>query len=254
MKKLLVLLLLIITCFSCKEEPNKTTSTIVKNELSGPALGTSYSIQFLTDKEIDFSSTIDSLFTVVNTSMSTYQKDSDISKINRNEANEVDAHFIRVYNKAQEIYEKTDGIFDPTIGVMVNAWDFGPQGAVESLDSLKIDSLMTAVGFKDTQLLGNKLMKKHPQTFIDYNAIAKGYTVDLISEFLEEQNIDNYIVEIGGEIRCKGKNLIKDSLWTIGIEDPNFDGSRSHSKVISLTNQSMATSGSYRKFKLDQNG
>ena len=145
-------------------------------------------------------------------------------------------------------------LLTPTIGVVVNAWDFGPEGAITDLDSLKIDRLMKTVGLNKVGLKANKIIKGNPKTRIDFNAIAKGYGVDVIAEFLESKHINNYLVEIGGEIRCKGLNVEKQTSWTVGIDNPNFDGSQTVLKAISLKNEAMATSGTYRKFRLDENG
>ncbi len=185
--------------------------------------------------------------------MSTYLEDSDISKINRNEANKVDAHFINVFETSKEIYKQTQGAFDPTIGAVVNAWDFGPEGKIANLDSLKIDSLMLSVGLDKVKLKGHSIEK--PQgTFIDFNAIAKGYGVDVVANFLESKNIKNYLVEIGGEIRVGGINAEKNADWKVGVEQPHFDGTQSILKAITLKDAAMATSGTYRKFKIDHNG
>jgi thiamine biosynthesis lipoprotein len=186
--------------------------------------------------------------------MSTYIPDSDISKINRNESNTIDTHFAKVFDASKEIYKQTEGVFDPTIGVLVNAWDFGPEGRIANLDSLKIDSLMLSVGLNKVKRVGTTIIKDNPKTFIDFNAIAKGYGVDVIGEFLESQHIDNYIVDIGGEIRTKGINMEKQKPWKIGVEKPHFDGSQSIMKAIALKDEAMATSGTYRKFKTDENG
>ena len=179
--------------------------------------------------------------------MSTYQANSDISKINRNEDVRVDEHFEKVFNKSKEIYRYTEGAFDPTIGIMVNAWDFGPEGRIKNLDSLKIDSLMQSVGLNRVGLKEDKIIKV-PNAFLDFNAIAKGYGVDVIAEFLEGKKIENYIVEIGGEIRCKGINLEKGQPWKVGVEMPHFDGTQSIIKEISLHIDSMPTSETYRNF------
>ena len=242
---LFTLLLLIV--FSCKQDQKNT-------KLTGDVFGTTYSIQYYSEENDDFQQQIDSLFYVINKSMSTYQTNSDISKLNRNESVEVDEHFKKVFSASQVIYEATEGIFDPTIGVLVNAWDFGPEGKIISLDSLKIDSLMLSVGLNKVKLVDNTIIKENTNSFIDFNAIAKGYGVDVIAEFLESKNIENYIVEIGGEIRCKGTNIEKQKPWKVGVEMPHFDGTQSIMKAISLHNESMATSGTYRKFKTDSLG
>ena len=226
----------------------------VKTKLNGPVFGTSYSIQYYSNKATNLQEDIDSLFMVLNNSMSTYQKDSDISKLNRNESNIIDKHFVKVFDASKEIYSQTKGAFDPTIGNLVNAWDFGPEGNISNLDSLKVDSLMVSVGFNKIKRQGNTIIKEHPNTFIDFNAIAKGYGVDVIAEFLESQGIENYLVEIGGEIRTKGINVEKEKSWKVGVEMPHFDGSQSVISAISLNSESMATSGTYRKFKMDDNG
>ena len=113
---------------------------------------------------------------------------------------------------------------------------------------------MVSVGLNKVHLDGNKIIKENPKAFIDFNAIAKGYGVDVISEFLESQKITNYIVEIGGEIRTKGMNIEKAKPWKVGVEMPHFDGSQSIISAISLKDEAMATSGTYRKFKLDEAG
>lgn len=240
-----ILFFLLIVTVSCKEELKNT-------KLSGPIFGTSYEITY--NSEINYEKQFDSLFYVINKSMSTYQVNSNISKINRNEPVQVDEHFIKVFDASKTIYEETNGAFDPTIGVLVNAWDFGPEGKIANLDSLKIDSLMVSVGLHKVTRIDNKIIKKDLNTFLDFNAIAKGYAVDVIAEFLENENIENYLVNIGGELHAKGKNIETDKGWKIGIDDPNFDGTQSYSKIIVLKNEAMATSGTYRKFKIDEHG
>lgn len=242
--KQLAYLVLALFIISCKQEPRNT-------KLSGAIFGTSYSVIYNSDE--NFQTEFDSLFTVINTSMSTYIPDSDISKLNRNESVSIDEHFQNVFNTSNTIYKATNGAFDPTIGAVVNAWDFGPEGKIIALDSLKIDSLMQGVGFNKVSFQNNRIIK--PQTtFIDFNAIAKGYGVDVIGLFLESKNIKNYLVEIGGEIRARGKNIVKQSAWKVGVEEPHFDGEQSVLKAISIHDEAMATSGTYRKFKVDENG
>ncbi|MBQ4822287.1 FAD:protein FMN transferase [Aquimarina sp. MMG016] len=250
MIKKLIWGLIIGSLISCKED-----SKLKLNYKKGEAFGTTFSVQFIDTKEVDFSKSYDSLIEVINTSMSTYINDSDISKINQGDSTiVVDEHFQKVFNTSKKIYKETGGAFDPTVGVLVNAWDFGPEGKIKALDSLKIDRLLISVGLNKVVLKNNKIIKKYPKTYIDFNALAKGYAVDVFAEFLERRGFENYLVEIGGEIRGRGNNLVKEKPWKIGVEDPNFDETQSYSKVISLQNEAMATSGSYRKFKIDENG
>jgi len=247
MKPLVFLLGLALFMVSCG--PNQRNAKI-----SGPVFGTSYAVTYYAKSELDFQQAFDSLFERINKSLSTYREDSEISKINRNEETTVDNHFKTVFNASKEIYEETEGVFDPTIGAVVNAWNFGPKGKVVGLDAKKIDSLMMSVGFDKVTLVDNRVVKENPMTFIDFNAIAKGYGVDVISNYLESKHIDNYIVEIGGEIRCKGINIETHRPWHVGIEKPNFDGTQSLMKVISMKDEAMATSGTYRKYHTDENG
>ncbi|TPV35696.1 FAD:protein FMN transferase [Paucihalobacter ruber] len=225
---------------------------ISQQKLSGPIFGTYYNIIY--DGATAYNPEIDSIFDVINESMSTYIENSDISKINRNEAVAIDNHFQKVFEASKLFYKATDAAFDPTIGILVNAWSFGPTGEVENLDSLKIESLMQSVGFNKVTMNGNRIVKQHPETFLDFNAIAKGYAVDVIAAFLSDKGHNNFLVDIGGEISAKGFNMQSGNPWKIGIDDPNFDGSQSYSKVISLNDEAMATSGTYRKYKVDRDG
>ena len=142
---------------------------------------------------VNYQKQFDSLFNVVNLSMSTYIPNSKISRLNKGEDVFVDEHFSRVFNNAKIIYRATEGAFDPTIGAVVNAWDFGPEGKITNIDSTTIDSLMKSVGFNKMGLKNSKIIKSN-QSFLDFNAIAKGYGVDVIAEFLERKDIKNYLI------------------------------------------------------------
>ncbi|WP_411893547.1 FAD:protein FMN transferase [Winogradskyella sp. A2] len=241
------LILLLITLLGCSNKPVENV------KLSGPVFGTAFNIQYSTKNNKNYINEIDSLFSMVNQSLSTYMADSDISKVNRNELDKVDEHFVRVFKASKEIYHKTNGVFDPTIGNVVNAWNFGAEQNKFLTDSTTIDSLMTFVGFDKLSLKDYKITKPK-ETYLEFNAIAKGYGIDVIAEFLESKGIENYLVDIGGDMRVSGMNLERHKQWQVGIDDPNFDGTQSYSKVIALIDESMATSGTYRKFKIDKNG
>jgi len=241
--------------FSCKDQVKTEVQNTQNTKLSGPVFGTAYSVIY--DSEIDYTKQFDSLFTLVNQSMSTYIPNSEISKFNRNEPYKFDAHFQNVFLASKQIYNETDGIFDPTIGDVVNAWSFGADENKFLTDSLTINNLMRYVGLDKIDMAGDfvrVLHKQHPNTYLEFNAIAKGYGVDVIGEFLESKNINNYLVEIGGEIRVRGKNMEKNTPWRVGLDEPRFDGGQSVYKAISLKDEAMATSGTYRKFKIDHNG
>jgi len=240
-----ILFLLILVTFSCKKKGNQ-----FNNRLEGHAFGTTFHIVY--DANKDFTKQVDSLFHLVNKSLSTYIPTSDISKINQGDTTViVDAYFTEVYQKSLRIYKETNGVFDPTIGVLVNVWGFGPKKVTEQPDSLQIKELLNLVGFNKIQLDKRKVIKAHDSMYFDFNAIAKGYAIDVVGRFLESKNIANYLVEIGGEVRVRGINKNKNASWEMGIENPNFDGSRSINKIVKLENESAATSGSYRKFKID---
>ena len=247
MKKIYIILFTVLLAFSCaKEEP-------VNIKLAGPVFGTGFNIQYHSEESINYQNQFDSLFAVINQSLSTYIPDSDISKWNRNEPVEVDAHFIKVFNTSKKIFKETKGVFDPTIGNVVNAWNFGPDQNKFLTDSSTIEKLMLNVGFNNVVKMPNRFIRPD-SAYLDFNAIAKGYGVDVIGEFLESKNVTDYLVEIGGEIRVRGINLDKKSPWKVGIDDPNFEGEQSYSKIIALQEEAMATSGTYRKFKIDDNG
>lgn len=236
---------------SCKTEQRQSTKELENIKLSGVVFGTSYKAIY--SSEVDYTNQFDSVFAVINTSLSTYISDSDISKINRNEDVVIDKHFENVFLKSKEIFKRTNGFFDPTIGDVVNAWNFGANKNKFITDSVTIENLMTSVGFNKVTLIDKKIVKQ-PNSYLEFNAIAKGYGVDVIAQFLENKNISNYLIEIGGEIRVKGKNKEKDKPWRVGLDEPRFDGQQSVFKAISLKDEAMATSGTYRKFKVDEDG
>ena len=177
--------LVIFVLFSCKETPKQVQDITENTKVSGSVFGTSYAVIY--DSEIDYSKQFDSLFTVVNQSMSTYIPDSDISRLNRNEDVVVDEHFKKVFSASKTIYKATNGAFDPTIGDVVNAWSFGADKNKFLTDSTTIDSLMRFVGLDRVKWSDENIVKPKG-TYIEFNAIAKGYGVDVVADFLESKN------------------------------------------------------------------
>ena len=219
--------------------------------INGDALGTTYNI--ILDSRLDksdLSKSIDSIFNVINNSMSTYLESSIISDVNKNIKTQLDEHFIKVFNKSKEVWEESDKYFDPTVGILVNAYGFGPLVLSDDIDVSSIESLKYLVGFDKVFLNNNnEVVKENKDIFIDFNSIAKGYSVDLIGEFLFEKQINNYLIEVGGEILAKGINNQTKSTWKLGIQDPlNQDR---YIQTVKLNNKALATSGNYRKFRLD---
>ena len=224
----------------------------LRNVAAGPALGTSYSIIYLTKEPLDIQRHIDSVFSVVNQSMSTYIPDSDISKINRGDTTvEVDLMFREVFQLSKEVSEQTDGYFDPTVGVLVDAWGFGPGEQID-LDSTRVDSLLQYVGFEKVSITDQgSIEKTQPGIRFDFNAVAKGYAIDRLGALLDELDIDHYLIEVGGELLSKGENRQKAKRWVVGIDDPQVEEGRRLMRTIYLKDQAMASSGNYRKFRID---
>lgn len=250
MKRYVLAILVIVGSLqSCKQDKGD----YVRNQNTGGALGTSYNIISITYEKNDLQSEIDSVFAVVNQSLSTYIPESDISRINSGDTTVVvDKMFQEVLNLSKSIHLETSGFFDPTVGTLVNAWGFGPERQI-SMDSLKIDSLLNFVGLdKITLDDNNRIVKANPNIYLDFNAIAKGYAIDRLAAMLDAKGIENYLIEVGGELVAKGKNTIKDKFWTVGIDDPEMEGSRATKILIHLNDKALASSGNYRKYRVDE--
>ena len=241
-------LVLLLVLNGCKPNGDKW----VKNVNSGAALGTSYHITYLAKAELNLEREIDSVFQVLNGSMSTYIPTSDISRINKGDSTViVDQMFREVFELSGKVYEATDGYFDPTVGVLVNAWGFGP-GTVMKMDSVRVDSLLDFVGFDKVSISSdNKIKMDKPGIYFDFNAIAKGYAVDRLAVLLQKIGIENYLIEVGGELVAKGENRVKDKKWVVAIDDPMMEETRSSKRTVYMKDVAMASSGNYRKFKID---
>ena len=248
MKFFLSLLSLFIAfIFSCSKPANKKI-------ISGYSFGTSFSIQFERNNDENIiKNKIDSLFKIVNNSFSTYISDSDISKINRGDSLlVVDDHFKKVFLKSYEIWELSQGFFDPTVGSLVNAYGFGPENKIKNFSKKQLDSLIELTGFSKVSLTSEgTIKKKYSNIYLDFNAIGKGYIVDLISELLISYDIKNFLIEIGGEIIAKGKNPNSGDFWKVAIDNPSQKNNRQFIKTILLKNKALATSGNYRKYIID---
>jgi len=190
----------------------------------------------------------------MNTSLSTYIPVSDISRINKGDTTVVvDDLFLEVFEKSKKIYKETEGYFDPTVGNLVNAWGFGPKKEKKNLTDLEVKDQMQFVGLEKVELKNRKVFKESPQIYLDFNSIAKGFGIDVLARFLNSKKVNNYLIEIGGEIRAKGtkRNNVP---WAIKLVDPIEKDEPDRYKNINLSNKSMATSGNYRKYRYTKSG
>jgi len=242
MKKILfpVLVLFIVSC------GNKPETSLV--EWSGNVQGTTFHIKWYGTPEQVKKESVDSILHAFDLMASLYNDSSLLCRINRGENPELSPKFITQLNKSREISEKTDGYFDITIGPLVRAWGFGREKGTDP-DSVTIDSLKKLVGYNRIHIENNHLSFDTTGIQIDLNAIAQGYSVDLISDFFETKGVSNYMVEIGGEVRVSGKKPDGAS-WVVGIERPaeNEFAEQEIFRKLAITDISIATSGSSRKF------
>lgn len=229
--------------------------SIENKKLNGPAFGTYYSILYsgaLDQNQLKVA--IDSIIEAFNNSVSTYHSNSIISRINQGDTSVVvDDIFKYNFLLSKEIHAKTNGYFDPTIGVLRNAYGFGDTEPIEHINENVLDSLMQMVGFDKVSLSKeNTIHKAQPKIYIDFNAIAKGYAVDEFARYMNLQGVEDYLIEIGGEMYAKGINKEKNNPWMVGIENINSElGDRTYSQIIPLQNLGLAASGNYRKFRED---
>lgn len=243
MKRYYLLLIVISTLFvSCNQK------TFKKVQFTGAAQGTYYSITYFDEDARDFQLEVDSILDAFDQSVSIYQANSIVSKVNRNEDVELDDWFIGNFELSQKISKETDGLFDITIGPIANIWGFGTFERPNSIDPNKIDSALQFVGFHKIKLQGGKIIKENPHMQLNFNAVAQGYSVDVLAAYLESNGIENYLIDVGGEIFAKGRKPNGDK-WKIGIEIPEEGAEeRFYNKIVSVENEAVATSGNYRKF------
>lgn len=214
--------------------------------IEGQAQGTSFRVSYQDSYKQDLDQSIDSLFKIIDKSMSLWDSTSLISKVNNNQDyDQLDEHFIKVFNESQKTSKITEGYFDITVGPLVKAWGFSTKKGLPPPNIIQLDSLRALVDFSKVAMNNNRILKQEKKAQIDFNAIAQGYTVDVIAQFLEQKAIISYLVEIGGEVRAKGRNK-EGKTWRVGIEKPNEENSLQ--AVVNLDGKSLATSGSYRKF------
>lgn len=222
-------------------------NNIPYHNINGLIFGTIYNITYQYDG--DLKPEIEAELKRFDNSLSPFNDASVISYVNRNEKIITDSFFQACFNRSMEISKETNGAFDITIAPLANAWGFGfKQGTFP--DSIKIDSLLQITDYRKVKLIDGKVVKEDPRIMLSCSAVAKGYSVDVVARLLDKKGIQNYMVDIGGEIVAKGKNS-RDGLWRIGINKPVDDSlsvNQEIQTVLELTNVGLATSGNYRNF------
>jgi len=246
MRKIILLFPLFLLGCSYFQPPIQAT------KLMGEAQGTYYSITYFDENSRDLQQEIDSLLDEFDMSVSLWVPNSILSRVNNNDSSiSLDKYFIDNFNISEDVANQTNGAFDFTIGKLAQAWGFG-YDETKNIDSSKVDNLLKLTGYKKVKIKNNVVVKENPGITFDFNAVAQGYSVDMVSDFLESRNIHNYLIDIGGEVKAKGTKP-SGSKWKIGIEKPaeNKTDARDLKAIVQLENVSIATSGNYRKFYVE---
>jgi len=247
MKRTIIILIIVLLFPGCRP-------AVEYAEIKGLTQGTTYHIVVEAKPGLntgDLRLKIENLLTEVDNSLSIYNDSSVISLINNNTSDKTDTLFREVFRASALISAQCDGLFDITVGPLVKAWGFGPD-AIKRFDETKLDSLLALVGMDKVRLEGDRIVKADPDMFIDVNAIAQGYTVDLIIDLLAAEGVRECLVEVGGEVRTSGDKDGKG--WHVGIDRPadgNYIPGADLQAAVRLDNSALATSGNYRKFYID---
>ena len=235
-----LLLLVIGTVVILKKHPPFRTN-------EGMVFGTVYKITY--QHADDLQNDIKEALMEVDNSLSPYNPNSIITRINQNQDTLLNEHFIHVFQLAQQISTETDGAFDITVAPLVNAWGFGFKHSIKIAPEV-IDSLCSFTGYQKIKLENGKIVKQDERTMLDCSAIAKGYGVDRVAHLLDKKGVKHYMVDIGGEVMLKGKTP-RMKTWRIGINKPIEDSlsiNQELQTILEVTDVGMATSGNYRKF------
>lgn len=245
----LVLLISIVVVYKYRQANN-----VPEVYITGTTMGTiAYNIKYLDKESRQFKKEIDSLLVDFNQALSTYVPSSEISLLNRESQVRFQfPYFAQVLKASAEVYEKSNGAFDPTVGQLIDAWGFG-DGELIAPDSAQVDSLLNLVGFDKLSFDEEGVKTTVKGLKLNFSAVAKGQAIDVVGDFLADQGINDYMVEIGGEVRCLGKNK-EEEYWVIGIEVPDESRIGGLFDAVRLQNQGMATSGNYRNFRILEDG
>jgi FAD:protein FMN transferase len=244
-----VILIGLVFLASCSSELNSFV-------LSGPVMGTGYSVQIVTNKELgeiakkELDVAVGNRLLQIDNLMSTYKPDSELMKFNALKLGgsvDLSSDTQAVLELSIDVFKRSRGFFDPSIGPLVSRWGFGPDKSSDIPNQEEVATLLSEAGMKHFQLNSKTgEITKLSKGFIDFSAIAKGYAVDQVSKLLAELDYSNYLVEVGGEVYARGVNKHQKT-WRLGIEQPDFVGRKAYT-VVNLANKAMATSGDYRNF------
>ncbi len=254
----LLLFLMILPFISCTEDTAKQSAVQVPKSnviaIQGKTMGTYYSIKVLSDKKLDkekLKDELDKKLISFNQTFSTYKKDSELSLLNqlpKDTPKKISSDLAHVLKRAKTVYIKSNESFDVTVGPLVNAWGFGPDGKRKKPSSEQIIKLKKTICSRYFDVSPDNIFTKEIDgLYIDLSAIAKGFGVDVIYDLLQEKSFNAFLIEIGGEVRTKGYKH-GNKPWVIGIEKPSEKLGSSIQKAVPISDFAMATSGSYRNF------
>lgn len=244
----LLLLIAVIAVYFIRKDNNEPILVTIQGRTMGPIV---YNIKYFDQHKRNLKLQIDSILEDFNQSLSTYIPESEISQFNRDSIFRFESpYFYESLVETKQLSEATEGAFNPTIMPLVNFWGFGPEKKIKQ-DTSMIDSLKALVDYDLVQFDENKVWKLNKAVSLDFSASAKGQGVDVVSKYLKSRGIQNYFVEIGGEVRTGGINLLKERGWVVGIINPkSTEDNISYYATVELNDKAMATSGNYFNYRI----
>ncbi|MBO4645266.1 MAG: FAD:protein FMN transferase [Bacteroidales bacterium] len=244
MKKWLYFVMLLVVASSCKKQE--------EHRFSGYIFGTYYTVTYSGKENATLQGEVNAALCAINDEFSVFDSASVVSRLNRGEEiSPLPEDLIRVLELSLNTSRQTEGAFDITAGPLIRFWGFSPGEAEQNHDTLRVlDSLRQMVGYQKISIENGHLVKSDPRIQLDFNAIAKGYAVDKVAELLEQRGIQNYVVDIGGEVRTHGEKS-SGQAWRVGIQIPTEtrDGLVESDYIFEMGGKSIATSGNYRNYK-----
>lgn len=254
--KFLTLCLGALLLFSCDNNTKKTSKLY---EVEGKGGSVAYRVKYISADSTDLKPAIDSLVKVVDHSISSYNKESIVAKINQGlVATKANDHFKRAFATAQKVWKESGGFYDPTVGILVNAWGFGKE-LIQPVSKLptehEIDSLKKYVGFEKVHISDDDYVKKqNPAIQLDLTSVLRGYTADVISDFLKSKGIENFSVKVDGQTIVEGKDVVNNTPWKVEAEDPYKLNDDYKEVILHLNNESVSSDENYRRVWIDGNG